>query len=84
MITFAVHMHKKATMRILTFCLLLSSASALGQINISGKVTDEKGEGIPGANVLIKDSYDGASSAMDGSFRFLTSETGTRVALTTC
>ncbi len=59
-----------------TFILLLFSISAVAQTKISGKVTDEKGEAIPGANVVVRDSYDGASTAIDGSFSFTTEEKG--------
>ncbi len=55
-------------------CLILSSAWA--QTKISGKLTDDKGAAVPFANVFIKDSYDGASTAEDGSFSFDTFEEG--------
>lgn len=60
----------------LTFFFLTLIATA--QTQISGKVTDEKGESIPGANVVVRDSYDGTSTAIDGTFRFMTEEKGTR------
>jgi len=49
------------------------------QTKISGVVKDENGEPIPGANIMIKDSYDGASSGVDGSFSFISEEKGTQV-----
>jgi len=55
----------------------------LGQTKLSGRVTDEKGEGIPGANVSIKDSYDGASTNADGKFEFIATETGTKIIVIT-
>lgn len=63
--------------------MILASASCFAQTKISGRVTDEKGEGIPGANVSIKDSYDGASSNVEGKFEFVTSETGKKVLVIT-
>lgn len=54
-------------------------AAAHAQVKVSGKVTDEKGEAVIGANVVIKDSYDGASVGADGSFSFTTTESGTRL-----
>lgn len=54
-------------------------ATAHAQVKVSGKVTDEKGEAVIGANVVIKDSYDGASAGVDGSFSFTTTENGTRI-----
>jgi len=62
--------------------LLLFSIIALtswSQTIISGVVMDESGEPIPGANIIIKDSYDGTSSAIDGTFLFTTTENGSQV-----
>src|SRR5688572_16070304 len=70
----------KATLSIL---FTLTAAICFSQTKISGRVTDENGEGIPGANVSIKDSYDGASTDVDGKFEFATSETGTKVIVIT-
>jgi CarboxypepD_reg-like domain/TonB-dependent Receptor Plug Domain len=60
------------------FTIILSMACmiAAGQSVISGKVVDEKGEGIPGANILVRGSYDGTSTAFDGTFTFTTEEKG--------
>lgn len=66
-----------------TLLLLLISIPAFTQTIISGRIADEKGEAIPGANVSIKGSYDGASSSVDGSFRFTTTETGAQVLVAT-
>jgi len=46
------------------------------QTKISGKVIDDANQPLPGANVFIKDSYDGVSSSEDGSFSFTTEEEG--------
>lgn len=58
--------------------LLLLTTCAWAQTRISGKVVDRKGEGIPGANIVIKDSYDGISAGADGSFSFVTTEKGSQ------
>lgn len=50
--------------------------ATFGQTMLTGTVLDEKGEPIPGANIMIVGSYDGASSALDGTFSFETSEKG--------
>jgi hypothetical protein len=62
------------------FTLLFTGLMVTGfaQTNISGKVTDMNGEGIPLANVILQDTYDGTSSNADGTFEFTTTETGTR------
>jgi hypothetical protein len=53
------------------------------QTKISGSVKDERGEVIPGANVLIKDSYDGTSSGANGTFAFVTEESGVQILIVT-
>jgi hypothetical protein len=50
---------------------------------VSGTVKDETGAPVMGANVFIKDSYDGTSSAADGSFSFSTEEKGSQLLLVT-
>lgn len=59
-----------------TLTLILISASALSQTKISGKITDREKQPLPGANVYLKDTYDGISSEKDGTFSFSTDETG--------
>ncbi|NUY81151.1 TonB-dependent receptor [Flavobacterium sp. MAH-1] len=61
---------------IFTFSLLLLACIGFAQTEIKGKVTDQKGEPIPGANIFIEGAYDGTSSQDDGSFAFSTAETG--------
>ncbi len=65
-------------MKNLTFWLVCLSAAAWGQTKITGTVKDEAGEAMPGVNVLIEGSYDGGSTAMDGTFSFTTTETGSK------
>lgn len=50
------------------YLLLFSPAILLAQGRISGKVTDNKKHALPGVNVFIKGTYDGATTAADGSF----------------
>ncbi len=61
-----------------TILLLYISISSFSQITISGKAQTEKGEPLPGVNIFIENSYDGASTDADGNFMFKTSETGNR------
>lgn len=58
---------------------LLSSLVSFGQSGLSGRVTDKNGAAIPGVNIFIENTYDGASSDDDGRFRFATSETGSLI-----
>ena len=51
------------------------------QTIISGKVTDAYGKPVAGANIYIKDSYDGTTSANDGSFKFEAWDEGKAVLL---
>ncbi|WP_229238715.1 TonB-dependent receptor [Dyadobacter sp. Leaf189] len=50
--------------------LVFNAQTSLAQDagTLTGKITDEKGEGIPGASVLIKGTGKGTSSAGDGAF----------------
>ncbi|WP_143310715.1 TonB-dependent receptor [Chitinophaga vietnamensis] len=51
----------------------------LAQARISGKVTDNKKRALPGVNISIKGTYDGATSAADGTFSFTTTAKGDQV-----
>ncbi|HRJ28311.1 MAG TPA: TonB-dependent receptor [Cyclobacteriaceae bacterium] len=59
---------------ILIALVLLVAGALAAQTKISGMVTDTKGEPIPGANILLLNTYDGTTSGADGKFDFLTSE----------
>lgn len=61
------------------FILLLTATAVYGQTEISGLVTDNRGEPVIGANIFIVDSYDGASSDVKGMFKFSASEQGRQV-----
>ncbi|MBL6449527.1 TonB-dependent receptor [Fulvivirga sp. 29W222] len=58
------------------FSLCIITMTGLAQSNISGRVTDSRGEPVIGANIFIVDSYDGTSSDVQGFFSFSTSEQG--------
>ncbi len=61
---------------VFTFLFILVASFAGGQTTVSGEVTSVKGEPLPGVNIFIENTYDGASSDEDGKFQFTTSETG--------
>ncbi|CAM1339627.1 TonB-dependent receptor [Tenacibaculum aestuarii] len=56
-------------------CLFIQ-VLAVAQTTISGKITDNQGNPITGANVYLEGTYDGTSSDEKGNFSFTTSETG--------
>jgi hypothetical protein len=61
---------------IFSFLILFFWVQSLGlaQTHLSGKVLDEKNEPLPGVNVFLKGTFDGASTDQSGSFQFETSE----------
>src|SRR3989339_435918 len=62
---------------ILIFIAGMMLASLLkAQVLIKGTVKDNKGRILAGANIAIKDSYDGTMSDSTGSFSFKTTEKG--------
>nr|WP_315178109.1 TonB-dependent receptor [uncultured Flavobacterium sp.] len=61
---------------IFTFAFLVFSLTIFSQNTISGKVLDEKGKPVSGANIFIEGTYDGASSSETGDFSFTTTTTG--------
>jgi hypothetical protein len=67
------------TKAIIFFYLLLLNGTAFGQTELSGKVIDEKGMGLPGVNIFVKGSYEGATSNVDGDYKFSTKETETQI-----
>jgi CarboxypepD_reg-like domain/TonB-dependent Receptor Plug Domain/Outer membrane protein beta-barrel domain len=61
---------------IFTLSILLFSFAVFSQATLSGKIVDEKGKPISGANIFIEGTYDGASSNETGDFNFTTTATG--------
>ncbi|WP_394773973.1 carboxypeptidase-like regulatory domain-containing protein [Flavobacterium sp.] len=62
--------------KIFTIAFLLFTAFIFAQNTISGKVLDQKGKPVPGANIYIDGTYDGATSSETGDFSFETTATG--------
>ncbi|MFH6971673.1 TonB-dependent receptor [Flavobacterium petrolei] len=67
---------KRSFKSIFTFAILLFSLTIFSQNTISGKVVDEKGKPVSGANVFIEGTYDGASTTEMGDFSFTTTVKG--------
>lgn len=62
----------------LCICLFIP-ALLMAQQKISGKITDARKRPLPGVNIYIKGTYDGATAAADGSFSFTTTARGAQV-----
>ena len=61
---------------ILIILIFLSSANLFAQVQLTGKVTDTHNNQLPGANVFIQNSYDGATTDSTGHFSFKTNQKG--------
>ena len=68
---------------IITLLLPFFSITAFAQTTITGVVLGEKKEAVIGANIFLKDTYDGTSSELDGSFKFETIEKGEQTIVVT-
>jgi len=77
------HQTNQAMKPIITFLFLLSGLILQAQTKISGTVVNEKGQPVAAANIYIDGTYDGATTAEDGTFSFETSETGAQVLVIT-
>lgn len=54
---------------ILSAVLLMASATAFAQVNVSGVVTDANGEPLAGATVYTKDARTGTATDIDGKWQ---------------
>lgn len=59
--------HLCKSLLVLSFLLTLVF-SAYAQVNVSGRVTDETGAGMPGVNILVKGTSTGTTSDVNGAF----------------
>ena len=58
----------KTFKNVLLVALFFVTATVLGQTKITGKVVDEMGEPLPGANVVVKGTTNGSATDFDGKF----------------
>ncbi len=58
----------------LMLMLLLGASSAFAQTTIRGNITDDSGEALIGANVIVKGTSDGNVTDIDGNYTLTTSE----------
>ncbi|MGE5393313.1 MAG: TonB-dependent receptor [Candidatus Saccharibacteria bacterium] len=61
---------------IFLFILLLVQLQTNAQVSISGKVTDRNNHPLPGTNVFIQNTYDGATADSLGHFSFKSNQKG--------
>lgn len=69
----------KVKAALLIFLFLFTNRINFAQTEIAGIVTDENDTSLPGANIFLEGTYDGASSEQDGTFSFTTDEKGDAV-----
>ena len=58
---------KKLLLLVLIF-FMSGTSYLLAQSAVTGKVTDENGDGIPGANIIIKGTRTGSVTDFDGNY----------------
>ncbi len=66
-------------MKLLVLCSLFivaASGALNAQVTVAGVVKNNKGVGIAGVSIVLKDTYDGATSDSTGRFSFVTGEKG--------
>lgn len=71
-----VYKSQLVVIAIFIFLSTITSVLSFGQTLVSGTVLDPSGVVVVGANVYLVGTYEGASTAADGSFSFETTETG--------
>ncbi len=49
----------------------------MADVDISGRVTDENGQGLPGASVLVKETSTGTTTDLDGNYKLTVPENST-------
>ncbi|NOU16135.1 MAG: TonB-dependent receptor [Bacteroidales bacterium] len=59
--------------------ILLSSLYSISQTVIKGKITDTEGQPLPGANLILKGTYDGIGTDANGNYSFKTNEKGKQI-----
>ena len=61
------------------FIFLIATTGVVAQVKISGKVVDNKGKPLAGVSIVLKDTYDGATTDSTGNFSFTTTEKGSQL-----
>ena len=58
---------------------ILGTGLLFGQTRLQGVVLEDNGQALLGANVYVKNSYDGATTSETGAFDFTTTTTGSQI-----
>ena len=64
---------------LLTTLFFMAITCLIAQRTVSGKVTDDSGEGLPGVNVVIKGTTTGVTTDLDGNYRISVDDGATLV-----
>ena len=64
---------------LLSFLVLWTITTVMAQRTVSGTITDDSGEPLPGVNVLIKGTTTGAQTDLDGNYRLSVEDGATLV-----
>ncbi len=64
---------------LLFITFLFTTSGVYSQVKIWGTIKDNRGNGIPGVSIAIKDSYDGATSDSLGKYTFTTTDKGRQI-----
>ena len=60
---------------VLTKAELAFPDASIQEIDITGRVSDEAGQGLPGVNILVKGTTEGTTTDLNGDYRLRTEET---------
>tara|TARA_R110002012_G_scaffold99980_1_gene238274 strand:+ start:60429 stop:63587 length:3159 start_codon:yes stop_codon:yes gene_type:complete len=65
-----INMKQILSLAVFILCAFVSA----GQVNVSGKVTDEYNEPLPGVNIMIVGTTEGTTTDLDGNYKLLVNE----------
>lgn len=64
---------------VLTLVVLTAVMSSNAQVKVAGKISDAKGQPVGGVSIVLKNTYDGATSDSLGNYSFTTTEKGIQI-----
>ncbi|MEO6548721.1 MAG: TonB-dependent receptor [Ferruginibacter sp.] len=62
--------------QLIIIAFILAGSQLSAQVKISGRITDNKNKPLSGASIVLKNTYDGATSDSTGQYTFTTQEKG--------